>query len=131
MSLLIGKGRVKMNKQYTKEVEQAKANLADFIDRKEEATGCTWDEFRQTIFTPEEIVASDLRVAVMLELTNARMEKGISQKKLEELSGVRQPIIARMEKGHTSPQLDTVLKILAPLGKTLAVVPLNNEVATD
>ncbi len=53
-----------------------------------------------------------------------RQEKGISQKKLEELSVVKQPIIARMEKGSTSPQLTTILKVLAPLGKTLAVVPL-------
>ena len=44
--------------------------------------------------------------------------------KLEELSGVKQPIIARMEAGKTNPQLDTMLKVLAPLGKTLAVVPL-------
>ncbi|MBQ3398089.1 MAG: helix-turn-helix domain-containing protein, partial [Synergistaceae bacterium] len=51
-------------------------------------------------------------------------EKGISQKDLEELSGVKQPIIARMEKGSTSPRLSSVLKVLAPLGKTLAVVPI-------
>ncbi|MBR0088844.1 MAG: helix-turn-helix domain-containing protein [Clostridia bacterium] len=43
---------------------------------------------------------------------------------LEELSGVKQPIIARMEAGKTNPQLDTIPKVLAPLGKTLAVVPL-------
>jgi len=30
-----------------------------------------------------------------------------------------------MEKGSTSPQLETVLKVLAPLGKTLAVVPID------
>jgi predicted transcriptional regulator len=74
--------------------------------------------------TPEEIAASDLRVALIGEIVNARNEKGISQKKLEELSGVKQPIIARMERGSTTPQIDTVLKVLAPLGKTLAVVPL-------
>ncbi|MCI9359196.1 MAG: helix-turn-helix domain-containing protein [Lachnospiraceae bacterium] len=39
------------------------------------------------------------------------------------MSGVKQPIIARMEKGTTSPQIDTILKILLPLGKTLAIVP--------
>ena len=49
----------------------------------------------------------------------ARQEKGLSQKKLEALCGVKQPIIARIEKGSTIPQLDTILKILAPLGKTL------------
>lgn len=57
------------------------------------------------------------------EMIKARKEKGISQKKLEELSGVKQPIIARMEKGTTSPQIDTIPKILLPLGKTLAIVP--------
>jgi predicted transcriptional regulator len=31
------------------------------------------------------------------------------------------PFIARMEKGSTSPQLGTVLKVLAPLGKTLYI----------
>lgn len=88
------------------------------------ANGGTWEELRKELFTPEEIAASDLRVALIGELIKARQEKGISQKKLEELSGVKQPIIARMEKGSSSPQLDTVLKVLAPLGKTLAVVPI-------
>ena len=70
---------------------------------------------------------SDMRVAIMSELIQARRAQGISQKKLEELSGVSQPVIARMETGKTSPQLDTVLKVLASLGKTLAVVPLEQE----
>ncbi len=91
------------------------------------AIGHSWDEIEQELFTPEEIAASDLRVALIGELIKARQEKGISQKKLEEISGVRQPIIARMEKGSTSPQLDTVLKVLASLGKTLAIVPLETK----
>lgn len=81
-------------------------------------------ELIDSFLTPEEIAESKLRVALIGELIKARQEKGLSQKKLEELSGVEQPVIARMEKGITSPQIDTVLKVLAPLGKTLAVVPL-------
>lgn len=91
------------------------------------AIGRSWDEVRAELFTPEEIAESNLRVALIGELIKARQEKGISQKKLEELSGVKQPVIARMEKGSTSPQIDTILKILAPLGKTLAVVPLKSK----
>ncbi|EHL67230.1 helix-turn-helix domain-containing protein [Cloacibacillus evryensis] len=83
--------------------------------------GRSWSEVREQILTPEERGASNLRVAMMVELAAARAEKGISQKKLEALSGVKQPVIARMEKGYTSPQLDTVLKVLAPLGKTLYI----------
>ena len=83
--------------------------------------GRSWSEVREQILTPEERGASNLRVAMMVELAAARAEKGISQKKLEALSGVKQPVIARMEKGYTSPQLDTVLKVLATLGKTLYI----------
>ena len=98
------------------------------IDVKEnQAIGRSWEEVRTEIFTTEEIAESNLRVALIGELIKARQEKGLSQKKLEELSGVEQPIIARMEEGTTSPQLDTILKILAPLGKTLAIVPLDNK----
>ena len=94
------------------------------------ALGGTWEELEQELLdngylTAEEIAASHLRVALIGELIKARQEKGISQKKLEELSGVKQPVIARMEKGITSPKVDTLLKVLAPLGKTLAIVPLD------
>jgi DNA-binding XRE family transcriptional regulator len=109
--------------EYRQAIEQSKVILADARERGAEALG-SWEKLKKEVFTPEEIAASNLRVAVMIELTRARREHGISQKKLEELSGVRQPVIARMESGSTNPQLDTVLKVLAPLGKTLAVVPL-------
>ncbi len=90
------------------------------------AIGRSWEDARAELYTPEEISESNLRVALIGELIKARQEQGISQKRLEELSGVKQPVIARMEAGVTSPQIDTILKVLAPLGKTLAVVPLDN-----
>ena len=93
--------------------------------------GGSWEALEKEIYTPEEIAESDLRVAIISEIVKARKEKGISQRKLGELSGVKQPIIARMERGTTSPQLDTVLKLLAPLGKTLAVVPMQAKSQTE
>ena len=90
------------------------------------AIGRSWEDVRTELYMPEEISESNLRVALIGELIKARQEQGISQKRLEELSGVKQPVIARMEAGVTSPQIDTILKVLAPLGKTLAVVPLDN-----
>ncbi len=84
--------------------------------------GRYWDsEFERKIFTPEEIAASDLRVAMMIEISEAMAQKGISHEKLETLSGVKRQIIARMERGSTSPQLTAVLNVLAPLGKTLYI----------
>lgn len=81
----------------------------------------TWEDVRGEIFTPEEIAESNLRVALIGEITAARKEKGLSQRRLGEISGVKQPVIARMENGTTVPNLSTVLKVLAPLGKTLYV----------
>lgn len=91
---------------------------------KNEALGYEWQDVRKELFTTEEIAASDLRVALIGELVKARQEKGITQKQLEELSGVKQPVIARIENGTSVPKISTILRVLAPLGKTLAVVPL-------
>lgn len=44
------------------------------------AIGQSWDEFEKEFFTPEEIAASDLRVAIIGEIIKARHEKGWSQK---------------------------------------------------
>ncbi|MDE5738305.1 MAG: helix-turn-helix transcriptional regulator [Oscillospiraceae bacterium] len=86
----------------------------------------TWDDVEKELFSPEEIAESKLRVALIGELIKARKEKGLSQRDLEILSGVKQPVIARMENGNTTPNLSTVLKILKPLGKTLAIVPIED-----
>lgn len=116
---------MKANEEYI----QAKTNFDDLQARGSDAIGGNVLDFMDANLTQEEIAESNLRVALIGELIKARQEQGISQKKLEELSGVKQPIIARMEKGTTSPQLETVLKILAPLGKTLAIVPIENNIS--
>ena len=92
---------------------------------KNKSIGSSWTDVRKEIFTDEEISASNMRVAVINEFITARKEKGISQKELEKLSGVKQPVIARLETGNVSPQVDTLLKLLASVGKTLAVVPID------
>ena len=84
----------------------------------------TWTEWEKAHFTSDELAESNLRVALIGELIKARNERGITQKELEALSGVSQPVIARLERGTTSPNISTVMKLLAPLGKKLAIVPL-------
>ena len=66
------------------------------------AIGESGEEVRYRIFTPEEIAESNLRVALIGELIRERQERGITQKQLEEMSGVTQPVIARLERGTTS-----------------------------
>jgi DNA-binding XRE family transcriptional regulator len=80
-----------------------------------------WDELMERLTTPEERAQIAMRTALIGELVKARDERGLSQQKLGELSGVKQPVISRMERGTTSPTLETVIKLLAPLGKTLYI----------
>ncbi|MBR1560444.1 MAG: helix-turn-helix transcriptional regulator [Clostridia bacterium] len=84
-----------------------------------------WDDaFDKEFYTPEEIAESDMRAGIITAMIQAREEMGLSQRQLEELSGVRQPQIARMERGNADPQLGTLLRVLNAMGKTLAIVPL-------
>ena len=89
--------------------------------------GTSWDNLERELFTPEEIAESDLRVSIINEIIRARNEDGITQKQLGEMSGIKQPVISRIEKGTNDPQLSTVLRLLGALGKTLKIVPLNNK----
>jgi predicted transcriptional regulator len=94
---------------------------------KNSAIGTSWEEARTSLFTPEEIAASDMRVDLLSEIIKARHDNGLSQRELGKLSGAKQPVIARMEQGRTSPQIDTVLKLLAAMGKTLKIVPIKTK----
>lgn len=85
----------------------------------------TWEDFRKEFFSKEDLAISDFKCMLIRELTSARRKKGLTQKQLEEKSGVKQPIIARMEKGTTTPQLETFLKLLLALGKTLEIKDLD------
>jgi DNA-binding XRE family transcriptional regulator len=76
------------------------------------------------ILTSEREAEIQAETNILNALTQARNEHKISQRKLEELTGVRKVTINRIENGYNSPTVDTLIKVLAPLGKTLAVVPL-------
>jgi predicted transcriptional regulator len=89
--------------------------------------GQNWEEVEKELFSPEDITESDFRVAVIGELIKARNEKGLSQRDLASLSGVAQPVIVRIENGISCPNLETLIKLLSALGKTLAIVSNSKE----
>ena len=85
-----------------------------------------WDEEYDTqSFTGEEIAESDFEAELIMALIDARESQGISQRSLENMSGIKQPAIARIEKGVNSPTVETLIRLLAPLGKKLAIVPIS------
>lgn len=75
--------------------------------------------------SPEERERINFEVSLIGKIIEARESKGLSQRELAELSGVKQPAIARMESMKSTPQIDTLIKLLMPLGYTLAIVPLD------
>ncbi len=70
----------------------------------------------------------DFEVELIGKLIEAREKKGLSQRDLAEISGLKQPAIARLESLKSTPQIDTLFKVLSPLGYKLDIVPINNTV---
>jgi predicted transcriptional regulator len=68
-----------------------------------------------------------LKIDLVGKLIEAREQKGISQKRLAEMSGLKQPAIARLERMQATPQIDTLFRVLKPLGYTLEIVPDKRE----
>jgi transcriptional regulator with XRE-family HTH domain len=74
--------------------------------------------------TDEERAEISLEVELIGKLIEAREQKGITQEKLAEMSGLKQSSIARLEKMSATPQIDTLIKVLTPLGYKLSIVPI-------
>ena len=77
--------------------------------------------------TQEDRNEIDLKVKIVGEILEARKGKGLTQKELEAISGIKQTFIARLENNRMDPQLTTILKLLHPLGMTLSVVPMEGQ----
>jgi predicted transcriptional regulator len=82
-----------------------------------------WKDYEKTLkITPEDEEMINLEIALIEAVVKAREENGLTQKQLSKLCGVKQPVISRLESAAHSPQINSILKILRPLGYTLAVV---------
>lgn len=77
--------------------------------------------------TAEERERIQFEIELIGKVIEARNARGLSQRDLAELSGVKQPAIARLESMQATPKIDTLLKILNPLGYTLSIVPIKSE----
>ena len=75
-------------------------------------------------YVKDEQFLLDQEYEIISSLVKIRDEKGVSQKKLSEAVKISQPSLARLESKRVSPGIDTMIKILAPLGYTLTVVPI-------
>lgn len=76
--------------------------------------------------TPEQEVEIQLQMDLMDAVIEARKSNKLTQRELGKKTGIKQSAIARIEKLSTSPQLNTLIRLLYPLGYTLRVVPLED-----
>ena len=84
----------------------------------------------EDMFTDPEYVSEEdkaeinFEVALIEKVKEMRESSGFSQTQLAKASGVKQSAIARMESMKAVPQIDTLIKLLVPMGYTLDIVPL-------
>lgn len=90
--------------------------------------GTDWEEYSKALkFTIEEQKIIDLEYEIIKAIINLREKSKISQRLLSKITGIKQPAISKIEKHKNSPQLNTILKLLTPLGYTLEVVPIDKK----
>jgi ribosome-binding protein aMBF1 (putative translation factor) len=85
-----------------------------------------WKEVREELnLSSEEESVIEFEKELLRTLVQVREERGLSQAELAEKCNVKQPVIARMEKAIHSPQIDSLLRVLVPLGYKLQIVPIS------
>ena len=87
----------------------------------------TWNNYKEHVKSTDPVAASDITEAENIALIvgamiEKRNELGITQRQLAEICGIPQSSVARIESYKTTPNLDTLLKIMRPLGLTLSVI---------
>ena len=88
----------------------------------------TWKELKKDFaLSQEDQNTIELEKELIRTMINIREEKGLTQSQLAEICNIKQPVIARMESAVHSPQINSLLKILAPLGYTLQIVPIKKK----
>lgn len=86
----------------------------------------TWDDYKKHVKTADPESGKDIEEAenisaIVSEVIKKRQELGISQRELAMLCGIPQSSVARIESFRITPRLDTLLKLMKPLGLGLRV----------
>lgn len=70
----------------------------------------------------KEFDALEPEFAVMRAIMEARIQQGMTQQKLAELTGIDQADISRLERGSGNPSLKTIQRIAEALGKRVQIL---------
>jgi len=78
--------------------------------------------------SPVERARIEFEVELIGKLIEAREARGLTQRQLAEAAGVKQSAVARLETLKATPQIDTLFKVLTPMGYKLTIVPASERV---
>lgn len=85
-----------------------------------------WNEYKENIKKTDPAAGRDIEemesiADIVLKMVEQRNALGITQRELAAMCGMPQSSVARIETMQTTPNLDTLLKLLQPLGLKLVV----------
>jgi len=85
----------------------------------------SWSDVRGSItsLTDEEKNELEFFAEIVSKIIKRRAELNITQRSLAEKSGIKQSAIARLEKLDVIPRIDTLERVLRPLGLRMEIVP--------
>lgn len=72
-------------------------------------------------------ILMDLEYEFICDFIRLRKDLGLTQSEFASLSGVIREKIAKIENQLNSPQLNSLIKILEPIGYTVKIMPITKE----
>lgn len=86
----------------------------------------TWQDFKKNAKARDEVTRQDIEemeelAAIISAIIDRRNELGYSQRELADICGLPHSSVARIEACVVKPNVETLIKIMKPLGLTLSV----------
>lgn len=78
-------------------------------------------------FTQKHKFLMELEYEFIKDFVTKRKEQKLTQKQLADEANVIRETVARIENLMTSPQLNTLIKLLEPMGYTVRIEPISEE----
>ena len=87
----------------------------------------TWEDYKKDAKSTSDVVKQDIEemevlAAIVTTIIDRRNELGYTQRDLAVICGLPQSSVARIEACIVKPNIETLIKIMKPLGLTLSVV---------
>lgn len=90
----------------------------------------TWEDFKKEIKNSKDLSKVDIEemeelAYIISSIIERRNELGYSQRDIAKICGLPHSSVARIESCAVKPNIETLLKIMRPLGLTLSVTALS------